>query len=163
MKKELFKEEFFKEFGATSFKGYPLEQCNLIWNFFEPHLKLKASKPKIEIPQDKLITYNEMFPRLKGGSGKILQCNIKEVEKAFQWFIKNYPEYHWGIILEATRIYLAEQERGNYKWTRTSKYFCVKFKQPNQPESELAEFCARVVSGLDYEEPESYGFEPKIY
>ena len=37
--KRLIKERFFKEFGSQSFRGYPLEQCNLIWDFFEKHIK----------------------------------------------------------------------------------------------------------------------------
>ena len=30
--------QFFKEFGSQSFRGYPLEQCHSIWEFFKPHL-----------------------------------------------------------------------------------------------------------------------------
>ena len=33
------KQEFFKRFSTDSFRGYPLEQCHNIWNFFLPHLK----------------------------------------------------------------------------------------------------------------------------
>lgn len=36
---ELIKQLFFKRFGNQSFKGYPLEQCNEIWDFFAAHLK----------------------------------------------------------------------------------------------------------------------------
>ena len=35
--KEELKVEFFKEFGTQSFRGYPLEQCHAIWDFFEKH------------------------------------------------------------------------------------------------------------------------------
>lgn len=33
------KEAFFKKFGKQSFRGYPLDQCWSIWEFFEPYLK----------------------------------------------------------------------------------------------------------------------------
>lgn len=36
---EAVKLQFFKEFGSQSFRGYPLEQCHSIWDFFKPHLK----------------------------------------------------------------------------------------------------------------------------
>ena len=38
-KEDNLKQEFFKHFSADSFRGYPLEQCHNIWNFFLPHLK----------------------------------------------------------------------------------------------------------------------------
>ena len=38
-KEDNLKQEFFKQFSTDSFRGYPLEQCHNIWNFFLPHLK----------------------------------------------------------------------------------------------------------------------------
>lgn len=32
------KSEFFKEFGKDSFRGYPLEQCHLIFDWFKKRL-----------------------------------------------------------------------------------------------------------------------------
>jgi hypothetical protein len=37
--KEEIKLEFFKKFDNESFRGYPLEQCNSIWDFFEKHIQ----------------------------------------------------------------------------------------------------------------------------
>src|ERR1700749_2143235 len=76
-----------------------------IWNFFEPYLKLKTSKPKIEIPEENLITFNDIFPQRKGGSGKSLRCNLKELRKAFEWFLKEYPNYSWHEIYQAAAKY----------------------------------------------------------
>lgn len=132
-----------------------------IWNFFEPHLKKKTPKPQIEIPENKIIIYNELFPNQKSGSGKRMRCNIKELTKAFQYFFKQYPDYTWETILQATQQYLAEQESTNYQWTMTAKYFCVKFKTPSMPSSELAEFCDSVLSG-DTGVEIKQGFHPRI-
>lgn len=46
MRKEDIKVEFFKQFGNQSFRGYPLEQCHSIWEFFEKHINNdECSKP----------------------------------------------------------------------------------------------------------------------
>ena len=37
------KTEFFTKFGESSFRGYPLEQCHSIFEFFEPYLYQKNS------------------------------------------------------------------------------------------------------------------------
>ncbi len=36
--KEKIKQDFFSQFGNESFRGYPLEQCHSIWNFFEKYI-----------------------------------------------------------------------------------------------------------------------------
>ena len=164
MKKSDLKNEFMSfhtmisENGSIIVKGSPMD----IWNFFDAHLKLKEPKAKLVIPEEAIVTYNELFPNIKGGSGKRLRCNIKELEKVFQYFFKLYPDTTWQDIFKATELYLSEQEKDNYNWTRTAKYFCVKFKQAGQPESELIEFVERVTKGDNFETKESTGFEPKI-
>lgn len=122
----------------------------------------KKEKKKLEIPEEAIITYNELFPNIKGGSGKRLRCNVKELEKAFQYFFKEYKDISWENIFKATELYIEEQKKDNFKWTRTSKYFCIKFKQPGQPESELIEFVERATKGDNFEDKESTGFQPKI-
>lgn len=164
MKKLELKEKFMNfqttisDNGSIIVKGSPMD----IWNFFEPHLKLKEPKAKLNIPEEAIITYNELFPNIKGGSGKRLRCNVKELEKAFQYFFKLYPDTNWQDIFKATDLYLTEQEKDNFKWTRTAKYFCVKFKQLGQPESELIEFVERIKEGDNFEDKQSTAFEPKI-
>ena len=37
--KEEIKLEFFKQFGDESFRGYSLEQCHSIWEFFEKYIQ----------------------------------------------------------------------------------------------------------------------------
>ena len=38
-REEEIKLEFFKQFGNESFRGYPLEQCQSIWEFFEKYVQ----------------------------------------------------------------------------------------------------------------------------
>ena len=38
-REEEIKLEFFKQFGNESFRGYPLEQCHSIWEFFEKYIQ----------------------------------------------------------------------------------------------------------------------------
>lgn len=149
----------FSEFMASK-EPYPSEWE--IWDFFKPHLKLKAPKQKIEIDQEQLKAFNESFPEGKSGSGKRMRCNLKELEKAFQYFFKLYPETTWPIILQATQLYLSEQEKDNFKWCRTAKYFCIKFKQPGQPESELIEYVERMQSGAQID-TDMKGFDVKVF
>ena len=53
--KEEIKLEFFKQFGNESFRGYPLEQCHAIWEFFDKHIKCQ------EDMSDKKYTEEDML------------------------------------------------------------------------------------------------------
>jgi hypothetical protein len=44
--KEEIKLEFFKQFGNESFRGYPLEQCHSIWDFFEKYIQCQEDMAK---------------------------------------------------------------------------------------------------------------------
>lgn len=166
-KKPTLKEEFLSSFfvtnnydsGIPTMKKHPAED---IWKFFEPHLKLKTVKPKIEIPEELLVNYNACFPDMKGGSGKRLRCNLKELEKVFQYFFKLYPGHDQDIILQATHLYIDEQSKEDFKYCRTAKYFCIKFKQPGMPESELIEYIERINSGETFEEQDKVRWEPRV-
>lgn len=155
--KQTLKEEFDKLFPIRG-TYEPLA----IWNFFEPYLKLKKDpKPKIEIDEERIIEFNEIFPAIKGGSGKVLRSNLKELRKSFEWFFKNY-DYDWSIIYSAVVKYIEDQEKENFKYCRTSKYTVVKFKTPNMPESTLSDYCTQVLAPEYFEQQHPRGFEPKI-
>lgn len=155
------KEEFNKHFLAPFLGGEELKQE--IWNFFEPHLKLKKDpKSKIEIDEERIIEFNEIFPAIKGGSGKTLRSNLKELRKSFEWFFKNY-DYEWSVIYQAAYRYIEDQEKENFKYCRTSKYTVVKFKTPNMPESTLSDYCTQVLAPEYFEgETKHSGFEPRV-
>ena len=59
--KEEIKLEFFKQFGNESFRGYPLEQCHAIWEFFDKHIKCQ------EDMSDKKYTEEDMLNASKYG------------------------------------------------------------------------------------------------
>lgn len=110
---------------------------------------VKNSAP--DVPQEMVVRFNGLFPAIKGGSGKYLRCNEREVTSAFQWFRKNYPEYSWEAIMEAGRSYVDDQMQENYKYCRRVKYFIRKMQQDKSFESELAEYCARLSNGAQEE------------
>ncbi len=163
-KKPTLKDEFLLFWGSNSFPSELNDLFDKTWDFFEPHLKKKAStpKPKVEIPQEQLITYNEIFPKIKGGSGKSLRCNLIELEKSFQYFFRSY-DYDWQTILEAAKVYVQDMDRESYKYCRTSKYFCIKFKTAGMPESLLADYCVKVLAGDHFEEDTKSGFDVRVY
>jgi Zn finger protein HypA/HybF involved in hydrogenase expression len=47
--KEEIKLEFFKKFDNESFRGYTLEQCHSIWEFFEKHIQCQEDMIKQEV------------------------------------------------------------------------------------------------------------------
>ena len=62
MEIEKFKEEFFKRFGKQSFRGYPLDQCNDIWEFFLPAIQSRQAAVSGSLPlaefQDWITEFN---------------------------------------------------------------------------------------------------------
>lgn len=174
MKKEIkTPEEFFEE----NFKGLKdvMIQDENIYLFYkdliitcidEYHKQFKPKKEpkvKIEIDQDMVVQFNDMFPKGKAKkTNKYMRCNITEVSKSFERFFKDY-DFDWQTIFTATQAYLdAEEDTGN-EWTLRSKYFVTKLKDSTLV-SELAEWCSRTLEGGYFEGNESKGgFEPKVY
>ena len=159
-KKSTLREEFALLYASEYSIGQLTE--DVIWNFFEHHLKKKTPVPEIVIPEENVIRYNEMFPKIKAKkTGKALRCNIAEIAKSFQRFFKTY-KYDWDTIFAATEKYLAEEERKNYEWTVRSKYFVTKLKERTEV-SELAEYCEQIKDSKSFEGDETKIFEPKVY
>jgi len=114
------------------------------------NLFVKPAKKKvaIDIPADKVLEFNTLAPAIKGGSGKYLRCNIKEVESAFQWLFKNYPTHNnWDIIMQAGEMYWNDMMQENYKYARRVKYLIRKQMQDKSFESELVEYYQRILDG----------------
>lgn len=151
------------------FKAFPFEFTleddwkSIIWDYFEPHLKKSAvPPPKINIPFEKIVEYNEMFPAIKAKkTGKALRCNLTEVTGSFERFFKMYPDYSWDVIFAATARYLQEEQANDFTWTVRSKYFPMKRKDGIDV-SELAEYCVQVLEGSYFTSDEQQGFEPRI-
>lgn len=53
--KEEIKLEFFKKFDNESFRGYPLEQCNSIWDFFEKHIQCQEDMADKKYTEEEVI------------------------------------------------------------------------------------------------------------
>jgi hypothetical protein len=90
--------------------------------------------------------YNDMFPKMKAGSGSYMRSNPKDVKDALKWFITNY-KYPWDIILKATARYLDDEELKSFKYTSTSRYFIKKMDVSRTVTSKLADWCEIVQNG----------------
>ncbi len=124
-------------------------------------LFVKQKKNAIEIPEERVREITDIFPDIKGGSGKRLRCNLSETASGLLWFRKNYPMYEWETIMQAARLYVVEQELENFKYTRRLKYFLRKMMQDRSWESDCAEYCERVKAG-DLGDKISNHFKEKI-
>ena len=123
-------------------------------SFFKIHKKKTSTQLLGKEFLDNLTKYNELFPRKKAGSGKYMRSNIKNVETSFRWFFENY-EYDWPIILQATTRYVEQQDQDNFKYSRTSMYF-IRKQQGGMNNSDLADYCAMIVSGEDTDDAPTY-------
>lgn len=100
-----------------------------------------------------------LFPKGKLPSGKQARADRRNLKANFIWFFKNY-KYDWDIILKATALYVDEYERKNYLYMRTSQYFISKMNPDKSRESELANYCAQIISG-DYQDDTNH-FSEKV-
>lgn len=165
MKKSELKKQFLEKFDYTNFSKDSWPDLEEIWNFIDPFLKLKDSKPKIEIDLIRLEEYNNLWPEKKLPTGKYGRCSQMELVSAFTFFFTNFSQYNWDTIIEAARIYLAEREKEKYEYTRRAKYFVRREAKDKSWESELSEYCERIKNGTQ-EDPEDKNkgfFEPKVY
>lgn len=110
-----------------------------------------GSSKKLAIESEKDLStmaqeYNEMFPKMKAGSGSYMRSNPKDVMDALKWFITNY-KYPWDVILKATARYLDDEELKSFKYTSTSRYFIKKMDVSRTVTSKLADWCEIVQNG----------------
>lgn len=94
----------------------------------------------------KVAEFLEIFPKMKLPSGKFARSDKKNIETALRWFIQTY-NYDWNIILTATKMYVDDYERVNYKYMQTSQYFIRKQNPDKSWASELANWCAQAEHG----------------
>lgn len=110
--------------------------------------------------EEKITSYNMLFPRGKLPSGKQARVNTKNLEASFKWFFKTF-DYSWEIVLKATELYVNEYRLRNYLYMRTSQYFIRKTLPDRTSESELANYCEMIVTG-NYEDPGSEHFSERV-
>ena len=112
-----------------------------------------------DITDDYVEKYVMLFPKGKLPSGKQARADRRNLKANFIWFFKNY-KYDWDTILKATALYVDEYERKNYLYMRTSQYFISKMNPDKSRESELANYCAQIISG-DYQDDSNH-FSEKV-
>jgi len=117
-------------------------------NLLEELEKPKTASTKVDpLFDENCLRYNMLFPKITLGSKKPARTHIKTVTEALRWFIDNY-EYTWDVILGATDLYLQQEERSGWKYTRTSQYFIRKQNNGDKTfSSDLANYCELFLGG----------------
>jgi hypothetical protein len=123
-----------------------------------PKSKLNK-KTKVELTDELIMSYLEIFPRGKLPSGKQARADKKNIRSNFDWFFKTYS-YDWDTVIKATKLYVDEYETKNFLYMRTSQYFISKMNPDRSRESELANYCAQIISG-DYQDDTNH-FSEKV-
>lgn len=117
--------------------------------------KMKRSKKHVTMEgwEENIARYNEMFPRgKKDGSSISFRTNPKELVERFLWFFKEYPEYTWDLVFQATQKYVDGFDEGTgYTYMQTSKYFIKKEDKSRNYTSTLANMCYNITEGNDVE------------
>lgn len=141
---------FIDDKGSLTFLGLSL------LNEFETYLVKTKTKISSLVLGDDFIKnvnqYLDLFPKKRLPSGLYARQSIKEITEKFIWFFKNYPEYDWETILDATDyyIYIKKSQDIPYKFMMTSSYF-IKKSDPYTKEikSVLADTCQEVLENPD--------------
>lgn len=117
---------------------------------------LFAAKKKIKLDvlmgvdySERIDAYIELFPTSKLPNGKYARGNKKNIETNFKWFFENYG-YSWGVIHDATAMYVAEYRANNYLYMRTAMYFIRKDDGSRTVHSDLADYCDKIVNNEMY-------------
>ena len=124
-----------------------------------PKSKGPAS-PKVQLTDELIISYLEIFPKGKLPSGKLARSDRKNIKSSFDWFFKTY-EYSWDVVIRATALYVDEYEKKNYMYMKTSQYFISKMNPDRTRDSELANYCSSVVNN-DYETDDNFFSERAV-
>jgi len=135
------------------------EKADLLLSEVESYFKVQKKKTSTAIMgadfTEKLVQYNELFPKMKLPSGKLARAAERNLETNFKWFFENY-KYSWDIILKATATYVDEYERRNWNFMRTSMYFIKKQEKDHSITSDLADYCAMIQSGGSVDTPNHF-------
>lgn len=122
--------------------------------------KAKLVKKEIKVEGDMVDKYIELWPTVKLPSGKYARCAKKNLEASFKWFFANH-KFTWDTVLKATAMYIDEYEATGYKYMRTSQYFIKKSDTDKSVNSELANYCSLVESGVSDTSP--FVFQEKVF
>jgi hypothetical protein len=122
----------------------------VILNEFETHLVKTKKKVATEVlgtdVNERIKEYREIWPAKRLPSGELARQSNQELKDKFVWFFKNYPEYDWDLVLDATDYYNEVFKKKNYQYMATSSYF-IKKTNPLTKEvsSKLADYCQEII------------------
>lgn len=146
----LVSEGFVMDKDADDIKIIITDKGHAILAEVESYFKVKSKKTASAVMgtgfTEKLIQYNELFPKMKLPSGKLARASERNLETNFKWFFEN-NKYSWEIILKATAIYVDEYERKNWLYMRNALYFIKKSEKDHSITSDLADYCAMIEAG----------------
>jgi len=91
-------------------------------------------------------SWRALFPAGKA-NGYPSRGDKKGCIKKMKTFIQKYPEYDKDIIFKATRAYILEKKKDEYRYLQGAHYFIDKNRTSN-----LAAFCELIVEGGEMEE-----------
>ena len=151
-------------------KGMDLldENSNITKKGLELIRKLESSEPEkaktkkdVMVDSEQVDKYRELWPNCKiPTSNKYARSDRKNLTVAFKWFLATYP-YSWDTILKATAMYVDEHEAKGWAYMRTSQYFIKKSDADKSINSDLANYCSLIESGVNDTKP--FIFKEKIF
>ncbi len=140
--------------GLVDKNGKLTNKAAVILNEFETLLVKTKKKVASDVlgtdVSERIKEYREIWPSKRLPSGELARQNIQELKDKFVWFFKNYPEYDWDLILDATDYYNDVFKKKNYMYMATSSYFIKKTNpQTKEVSSKLADYCQQIIDNPD--------------
>lgn len=136
--------------GLIDDTGKLTNKAAVILNEFETYLVKTKKKVASEVlgadMNERITEYREIWPAKRLPSGELARQNVQELKDKFVWFFKNYPEYDWDLVLDATDYYNEVFRKKNYMYMATSSYFIKKTNpQTKEVSSKLADYCQQII------------------
>ena len=121
----------------------------VILNEFETYLVKTKKKVATELLGTDMNTcikeYRDIWPSKRLPHGQLARQSSQELKDKFVWFFKNYPEYDWDLILDATDYYNEVFKKKNYLYMSTSSNFIKKTEITKEVSSKLADYCQEIL------------------
>lgn len=94
----------------------------------------------------------ELWPDGIHSGGLPIKSKPKDCIKKMQKFCKDNKQYNKDCIFAATKLYLSEREKDNYKFTKRATYFISKLGEPSLLEAYCDKYLAIKNKPLTYNE-----------
>lgn len=146
-----------KTFGLISTNNQLTKIAQVILKEHNTFLEKKQKEVKKEVLgenfEQRVNEYRELFPKDRYiHSNQLPRQSVKELIKRFIWFFKEYPDYDWDLVIDATRYYIALHEKSTpkYNYMMTSSYFIKKTDAIGKDiKSKLADYCEQLLENGD--------------